>query len=798
MTILQVAQKAIKKGISVIPVKADGSKAPALPSWVEYQNNLATGQELASWFNNQPRGLAVIGGAVSGNLEILDFDEKEYFDKFVEAAKNTDLWGLVSWVINGYMEYTPNGVHLIYRCEKPVQGNLKLASFIDANGEKKTAIETRGKGGYAIIAPSNGRVHQSGKPYAMQSGSIETIVTLTADERDNILNLARSLTEISEKVSEVWKFDASKTIGGRPGDEFAEKVSWEEILTGWKKAGYSNGVTYWTRPGKSSGISASTGYAGTDYLYCFTTSTDLENNRAYSKFSAYATLEHGGDFNEAAKALKNRGFGSSGFKYEPTEDKKQIVDRTTGEIVTSPEIKQEINLANFEPDDSGNTEAFLSVYGSDFRYTEATGWLAWDGRCWNKDVAESLLDEKIIEVLKRRRMAAVASGKEMVVKTSIPNRGRINACKEGIRLSSRIFTTEKIFDSEKTLLNTINGVIDLKTGELLPHNREYYFTSYIPTEYKPDADPTEFLLWLYEVLENEETIEYLQQVIGYCLTGLTTEDSLFYLHGDARAGKSLFALVISTMMGSDLAKSVDFGAFASKKESDGNQFLFATLSGARAIFASESDKNKQLDTAKIKALTGGDPVTCCFKHKPHFQYYPLYKIIMLSNWPIKVDVDDKAVWARVKTIWFPKSFIGREDKELRNKLTQPEVLQGVLAWAVDGAIKWFANKGGLKTPDKIIKDTEASRASMDYVFAWLGECTERFAFDDPENAIEEPYWTSNEDVYRSYKKFSEDNGYFVKGMRDLSSSLHVKGYKIGEIRRVNGKVQRGVEGLKVL
>jgi hypothetical protein len=124
------AREALKNGISVVPIRADGSKQPALASWREYQKRRASAMEAERWFASGEPGLAFITGAVSDNLEALDFDDSRVFDAWLARMQQDQaLAALYHHLSRGYLEATPaGGRHLLYRCDTKVEGNQKLAS----------------------------------------------------------------------------------------------------------------------------------------------------------------------------------------------------------------------------------------------------------------------------------------------------------------------------------------------------------------------------------------------------------------------------------------------------------------------------------------------------------------------------------------------------------------------------------------------------------------------------------------------------------------------------------------------
>lgn len=306
------AMSCYQAGINVLPVRPDGSKRPALDGWKIYQRRRVTPGEVAHWFRSSEYGLAVVTGAISGGLEALDIDSQETYQVWLEHIREHPfLRPLYERIAGGYLEATPDGGrHLLYRCEE-VGRNQPLARKPLANGQGyQTLIETRGNGGLLIIAPSDGHVHPSGKPYRLLSGGVASIATITTEERTQLLALARSFDETPMKIpTERANYTPASGEGKstRPGDLFNQSARWEDILPphGWKLVRKVNGVSQWRRPGKRGpGISATTNYAGNDLLYVFSTATIFEPERAYTKFTAYTILEHGGDFSAAARAVK--------------------------------------------------------------------------------------------------------------------------------------------------------------------------------------------------------------------------------------------------------------------------------------------------------------------------------------------------------------------------------------------------------------------------------------------------------------------------------------------------------------
>jgi putative DNA primase/helicase len=308
-SLLGEAQRLVVAGLSVIAIRADGTKASLIP-WKHYQTQRPSNPELTDWFSRTPVGLAVVGGLVSRSLEILDFDATELFEP----------WRLiVEELAPGLLQRLPltrtptNGRHLYYRCAEIV-GNQKLAERLDQYGKPITLIETRGQGGYAIIPPSPPACHPLNKPYVLLRGDLATIPTITREERTILLNAARSFNAYVKPERVVSGNSSRRThqgTGDRPGDVFNARAEWPAILEphGWTIVHQRGELRLWKRPGKHErGWSATSGY-GKDLLYVFSTNAaPFQAEMAYDKFGAYALLEYRGDLRAAAKALHACGY----------------------------------------------------------------------------------------------------------------------------------------------------------------------------------------------------------------------------------------------------------------------------------------------------------------------------------------------------------------------------------------------------------------------------------------------------------------------------------------------------------
>lgn len=429
------------------------------------------------------------------------------------------------------------------------------------------------------------------------------------------------------------------------------------------------------------------------------------------------------------------------------------------------------------------------MFGELFLYCDALGWLTWTGTHWEVDPAEAAIGRAIMTMLRARRVAAVQAEKELIVKATQGTLKRVRDTKGVLR--DMIAVKVDVFDSSPDILNVSNGVLDLRTGTLTPHDPSQRYTHCANVDYEDDADDSVWVNWLVESV-GAEAAAWLQKAIGYTLTGHTREEVMFYLYGPPRAGKGIFTETILAMLGKPLSAEINFGTFTAKRTGDSQNFDLAPLKACRMVSAAESNSYESFNEAKLKSLTGGNEIYCAFKQKNHFNYRPQFKIWLSSNESIHADPDDVAVWGRIRVVEFPHTHLGNEDKMLKRRMLKTDVLKGVLVWAAMGAQLWYKlEAAGLPELEssKVLK--ESHREGLDTVAMWLEECTTR---------ADTTCFSASADLYTNYGYWCGHNGQEPKTMRAFSQALARKGFesKKGAASAIDSKQKRGFGGVKLL
>ncbi|MGQ4514249.1 bifunctional DNA primase/polymerase [Streptomyces sp. DW26H14] len=323
-------------GLCVLPIKADGTKKPAV-SWMPYKVNRSTPADHDKWFSgSRSAGIAVVYGAVSGNVEMIEFEGRAIglLDEVTDVMEASGLGEPWAAILNGWVTESPSGGrHYRVRIDGGnVPGNRKLASRLAEPHEYtpyeeqrlrekpnspivRVEIETRGEGGYGLVEPSGGTVHSSGKAYTRLVGSPATIPTLDADVMDAVRTVCRMFDTLPAPETSKTAPRKAKPLpdgGVRPGEDFEARSDWGDILRGIFRPLITRGdTTYWGWADGVGGVKATTGRdPARDRLYVFATGSEFQAEVPYTKFAAYALINNGGDHTAAARALRQQGYGS--------------------------------------------------------------------------------------------------------------------------------------------------------------------------------------------------------------------------------------------------------------------------------------------------------------------------------------------------------------------------------------------------------------------------------------------------------------------------------------------------------
>lgn len=478
--------------LSFIPIKP-GTKQPAI-RWEDNQKVAASAELVKNW-TDAGLQLALVTGAVSGNLEVIDFDVEDCFKPWGKLI-GQELFGLLTVV------RTMKGYHVYYTCEEIGRNQVLAKQKIGG----KAMIETRAEGGY-VVTPS-----VNDNRYEFLEGSHATIPTLSLSERETLFEAARQLDE-RPKV-----YAGKNRVSGKPGDDYNEKAPpWEEILepVGWELVrARADGVTEWRRPGKLDGISATVGMHGTDLFYIFSSSVDKLEPGTYSKFSYLAHTEFGGDYAACAKKLAKDGYG----------DQRQPKDFLAAKVNALA-----MTLDNFKGKD-GNAYCFV----------EGRGVVALSSELYKGILTLMALDADVGEFISPAVIDNVANN---MMRT-------VSACGEEREIHARVGYNEE----ERAVYvdmgehNTRAVKITSDGWSIVDEPNVYFVTTQRRT---PIPEPqTGGSLNDLRGLINAKTDDNYQMIVAWMLNCYNPHGAfpILVLHGDASTGKSEATRVIRSII----------------------------------------------------------------------------------------------------------------------------------------------------------------------------------------------------------------------------------------------------------
>ena len=417
--------------------------------------------------------------------------------------------------------------------------------------------------------------------------------------------------------------------------------------------------------------------------------------------------------------------------------------------------------------DCYNARMLIEDYGEDIRYClQWKKWLIWDGGRWDKKnemgiyfLAKQAVYEMHEKALKKN------SEDDQVVLIEHANRStstlKLQAMVKNALWEKCLWIEPDDLDKDKMIFNCANGIIDLKSGRLLEHERKRFITKISPVAYDMEAECAlwkEFLKSIFK--KNKSLIKFVQKIMGICLTGNTSEQAIFIFYGTGANGKSTFLDIILSIMG-DYGTTTPTETLMQKK-GDSSSNDIARLQGTRFVAAMEADIGGNLAEAVVKRLTGNDKIVARFLYGEYFEYKPTFKIFMATNHKPKVIGMDEAIWRRLKLIPFEVKFNKtQQDPDLPEKLEKE--LPGILAWMVEGCLLW--QKEGLGTPSAIIEANRKYRSEMSAIETFIEECCRR----DENEMIQASH------LYNAYKEWAEEHSERIISMRSLGMRLAESG-----------------------
>lgn len=438
----------------------------------------------------------------------------------------------------------------------------------------------------------------------------------------------------------------------------------------------------------------------------------------------------------------------------------------------------------FNRTDSGNAKLFSSMFKGQVKYDHGRHrWLLFRLHRWQEDVDGEII--RLAQVAARRRYQLAAEipdlderKREASFAISSETRGKIDSALALAQAERELADSGANWNRDPLLFCAGNGVVLLDSGTLREEFPSDGITLHTAVPFDPSAKCPRWEQFLNEIfLDNPEVIPFIRRAVGYSMSGDTSEQVLFLLYGVGSNGKSVFLGIIREALG-EYSYNMPFSTIELHERSAIPNDL-AALVDRRFVTAAETNATAKLNEARIKALTGGDPITARFLHCEFFTYKPVAKFWLSVNHKPRVSDDSYGFWRRVRLIPFTREFRGAEaDPRLEEKLRAE--LPGVLAWAVRGSLEW--KRSGLNPPECVTAATEQYRLESDPLAEFIAErCIEGSGMA-----------VTGADFYRAYTNWTADRG--MKDSERLTSTAFGTrmSQRFQNKKSMNGKVYYGV------
>lgn len=438
-----------------------------------------------------------------------------------------------------------------------------------------------------------------------------------------------------------------------------------------------------------------------------------------------------------------------------------------------PEVERSYDCTDLN--DIGNAQHYATTYKNELRYCAPwQKWLTWDGARWKIDdegrplkLAKELVNKMFSDAMELRGGQVF----KHVCETAQLTRLKAMIALAGPELPIKI----EELDQDGWILNCRNGVVDLTSGKIRPHDRTEGITKLCPTEFDLNSEAPAWNKFLRDVFVDDELIQFVQRLFGYFLTGDVSEQKLALFWGTGANGKSTLLNAFMDTIGPDYTMQC-MPDFLMEKKSESHPTEKASLFGKRFVSCVETEASRKLAESTVKMLTGGEKIMARRMREDFWEFDPTHKLVLCTNHRPIISGTDHGIWRRLLLVPFLQRFDGeRQDKHLPEKLKAERA--GILAWAVRGCLEW--QRIGLNPPPCVCSATEDYRSSEDIFGRFIADCC----------VVNKSTAVKFAELYERFEKWADDAGEFLPSKRVVGAWLEENGF---EKYSANGRWYRGL------
>ena len=470
--------------------------------------------------------------------------------------------------------------------------------------------------------------------------------------------------------------------------------------------------------------------------------------------------------------------------------------------------------SNYNLTDAGNGRRLVDKHKGEIRYcVDDHEWYVWDGVRWRKDVIKKIRElAKAIAADIRHEADSLkppaptgdqGQDEEAIERFEARKRELLkwaNQSENADRVSKTILSAESDpqitcfrcdFDRDSHLLNCANGVVDLRSGFLMLHDRKYMMSSLCALDFDPNATHPVWEQSLAAFTRNHaDLLPFLKALTGYTIQGDKSEERILILHGPGNAGKGTFMDWLTNALGPDYACAMDANSvLKQKRDSAAASGDIARLEGKRLVVVSEIEKGSRLQESFMKQASGNDSMVARGLYQSEREFRPRHQFWFQTNYRPGFDSTDSGNKRRYIEIPFDNDLttdpLVKFDPKLKIRMRQDkEFLKAVLAWAVVGAVEWYQH--GLQIPESVQAATAALFAHNDFLNDFLNEMC---VFDSEEQV-------SVKEMSDAYKQWCADQGEEPAQGRTFNRMMEERGF-VRRQARVYGVSKKAWLGIRV-
>ncbi len=741
------AKALMQGGYHPLPVRA-GTKAPNI-LWKDWQTRPVTLTDLERWLQEgRWEGVAVVCGRLQGYC-VVDVDDPERFLPFLKQAFKCDYPDLETALLALFetpiVKTGGGGYHLYFRY--PDDLTVGIRKF------PEWGFEVRGDGAIVVVPPT---LHpDTGQPYKWLRGYLET-----------------SLTELPQVLKDLITKGGTMMMPARrePVDDTVTLLNEDvEKIVDWLVPRWTEGVRHdlalWASGVFAKlGVSAECVEAIVERVVELTRDNEGEDRKravldTYQKVRAGAPVQ-----------------GWVGLEHLLGQDDVQDLVRLINDAVARvrptqrPVVFEEVrNLHLLECQDFVRDRYRFVTIGNAGGF-----WLEWTGTHW-REVSERKVEATVMEYLVAKYADYLKD----------PYRGSVQQRKEWAAFCARIQFADNVvskilkhlsglppvcvepheLNTDAYLLNFQNGVLDLRTMELRPHDKSLLITKVIPYDFDPTATNLFVDDYLQTLFPNPNIRRFVQRVMGVALAGVPDRKFFVVFYGASGRGKSTFAALIERLLGHGYVTFAPTALVMSTKNGQQEGAVAAkAIEGRRIVFLAETEATSKVKAKDIKTLTGGEKIAV---RQLYYGYYTIpqtFTLFLITNFVPKFG-DDHALWERVRVVPFQNPLVNPiPQHELLETLTQPDCAKALIRWLVDGWADYRADPYWV--PDEVMDITHGYRAEQDIIWCFINKCCSQ----SPAASV--PFET----LYQAFCEFVQRHGLKPISQKAFGAKLNVWGF----------------------